>query len=113
MKDWTAKRDRYLSESVPNRLGELAANLARIASFCSNDLNRDAMASLIEESKFSIEWTAIDARVRWAAELVECQVQLARWKLGWSSICADEAKRKTVTEQAKSWSKRIVGISRL
>jgi hypothetical protein len=113
MKDWTAKRERYLRESVPNRLGELAANLARIASFCSNDLNQDAVASLIEESKFFSEWTAIDAGIDRAAELVECQVQLARWQLGWSSIWADEAKRNTIAERAKNWAERILEMSGL
>jgi hypothetical protein len=113
MKDWTAKRERYLREPVPNRLGELAANLARIASFCNNDLNCDAVASLIEESKFFIEWTAIAVQIDRAAELVELQVQLARWQLGWSSIWVDEAKRKSVAEQAKNWSERILKMSGL
>jgi hypothetical protein len=111
MKDWTVKRERYLRESIPNRLGELAANLSRIASFCSNDLNCDAVASLVEESKFFIEWTAIDTGIDQAAELVEVQVQLARWQLGWSSIWVNEAKRKTVAEQTKSWSEYILGMS--
>jgi hypothetical protein len=113
MKDWTAKRERYLRESVANRLGELAANLARIASFCSNDLNQDAVASLIEESKFFIEWIAIDAGIDQAAELVEYQVQLARWELGWPSIWVNGAKRKGVAEQAKNWSERILEMSGL
>ncbi len=63
MKDWTVKRERYLREDLPHRLGELAANLARIASFCGNDLNNEAVFSLIEESKFFIEWTAIAAGI--------------------------------------------------
>lgn len=113
MKDWTAKRERYLRESVPNRLGELAANLARITSFCGNDLNSDAVGSLIEESKFFIEWTAIDAGIDQAAELVELQVQLALWQLGWSSNWVNEAKRETVAEQAKTWSNRVLEMSGL
>jgi hypothetical protein len=113
MKDWTAKRECYLRETVSNRLGELAENLARIASFCGNDLNGEAVASLIEESKFFIEWTAIDAGIDQAAELVELQVQLARWQLGWSSIWVDEAKRESVAEQAKNWAERILGMSGL
>jgi hypothetical protein len=113
MKDWTTKRERYLREPVPNRLGDLAANLARIASFCNNDLNCDAVVSLIEESKFFIEWTAIAVQIGRAAELVELQVQLACWQLGWSSIWVDEARRKSVAEQAKNWSERILKMSGL
>jgi hypothetical protein len=113
MKDWTAKRERYLREAVPTRLGELAANLARIRSFSENDLNRDAVAHLIEESKFFIEWTAIDAGIDQAAELVELQVQLARWQLSWSTIWADNSQRTKVSEQAKVWSDRVLEMSGL
>ncbi|MBD2004509.1 MULTISPECIES: hypothetical protein [Cyanophyceae] len=113
MKDWTTKRERYLRESVPTRLGELAANLARIQSFSNNDLNRDAVAHLIEESKFFIEWTAIDAGIDIAAELVELQVQLARWQLNWSNIWADDVQRTKVAQQAKIWSDRVLEMSGL
>jgi hypothetical protein len=113
MKDWTTKKERYLRESVLTRLGEIAANLARIQSFSNNDLNRDAVAHLIEESKFFIEWTAIDAGIDQAAELVELQVQLARWQLNWSNIWADDAQRTKVAQQAKIWSDRVLGMSGL
>ncbi|MBD1900907.1 hypothetical protein NDI44_04180 [Trichocoleus sp. DQ-A3] len=113
MKDWTTKQERYLRESVPTRLGELAANLARIRSFSNNDLNRDAVAHLIEESKFFIEWTAIDAGIDIAAELVELQVQLARWQLGWANIWADDAQRTKVAQQAKVLSDRVLEMSGL
>lgn len=113
MKDWAAMREGYLRAAVSDRLGELAANLARIRSFSNNDLNGDAVAHLIEESKFFIEWTAMDAGIEQAAELVELQVQLARWQLNWSSIWADEAKRRKVAEQAKVWSDRVLEMSGL
>jgi hypothetical protein len=113
MKDWTAKREHYLRESVPTRLGELAANLARIRSFSNNDLNRDAVAHLIEESKFFIEWAAINAGIDTAAELVELQVQLARWQLRWSHIWADNSQRRKVAQQAKVWSERVLEMSGL
>jgi len=101
MKDWTAKRDRYLRELLPNRLGELAENLARIQSFSNNDLNQDAVASLIEESRFFIEWTAIDAGIDRAAELVGLQIQLAQWQLNWADIWGDRVQRERVAEIAK------------
>ena len=113
MKNWTAIQERSLRETVSNRLGELAANLARIKSFANNDLNRDAVASLIEESKFFIEWTAVDAGIDQAAELVELQIQLARWQLGWLNIWADNAQRMKVAEQAQVWSDRVLEMSGL
>ena len=103
----------HLRESVPTRLGELAASLARIRSFSNNDLNRNAVAHLIEESKFFVEWTAIDTAIDIAAELVELQVQLARWQLGWANIWADDSQRTKVADQAKVWSERVLEMSGL
>lgn len=79
MKDWTLIRERYLRDTLPIRLGGLAANLSRIKSFAAYDAGRDAVESLIDESKFFIEWTAAEADSSVAAELVELQVQLACW----------------------------------
>jgi hypothetical protein len=75
MKDWTPIRERYMRDSLPIRLGGLAANLSRIKSFVSREGNREAVESLIDESKYFIEWTAAEAEVSTAAELVELQVQ--------------------------------------
>lgn len=113
MKDWSTMRERYLREKLPNRLGELAANLARIKSFSSNIQNRDAVESLIEESKFLIEWTAMDAGVDIAAELVELQVQLARWQWRWASIWADASQRTNIAQLALIWSERVLEMSGL
>lgn len=70
MKDWTVIRERYLHDALPVRLGGLAANLSRIKSFASHDANREAVESIIDESKYFIEWTAAETDVETAAELV-------------------------------------------
>ena len=113
MKDWTAIRERYLRDNVPVRLGGLAANLSRIKSFSAHDASREVVESLIDESKFFIEWTAAEAQVGTAAELVELQVQLARWQHNWARIWADPGQRRTVIEQSASWSKRVLEMSGL
>ena len=79
-------RERYMRDGLPVRLGGLAANLSRIKSFASREGNREAVESLIDESKYFIEWTAAEAEVDTAAELVELQVQLARWQRNWARI---------------------------
>jgi len=113
MKDWAAIRERYLSDDLPIRLGGLAANLSRIKSFVSHDANREAVGSLIEESKFFIEWTAMAADIDVAAELVEWQIQLARWARKWSTIWDDPELRREVAEQSSTWSKRLLALSGL
>jgi len=113
MKDWAVIRERYLSDDLPIRLGGLAANLSRIKSFVSHDANREAVDSLIEESKFFIEWTATAADIDVAAELVEWQIQLARWQRNWSAIWDDPELRREVAEQSSTWSKRLLALSGL
>ncbi|MEQ9483733.1 hypothetical protein [Coleofasciculus sp. F4-SAH-05] len=113
MKDWNALQGRYLNDELPTRLGGLAANLARIKSLTKSGVNGNAVEYLIRESKFFIEWTAMDAGMDYAAELVELQVQLARWQFHWSKIWADEAKRINVAEQARVWTERVLEMSGL
>ena len=102
-----------MRDELPVRLGGLAANLSRIKSFSANEASRDTVASLIEESKMFIEWTATQAEMEVAAKLVELQVQLALWQLQWQTIWADSAKRIQVGEQSDRWSKQVLEMSGL
>jgi len=113
MKDCISIRDRYLRDNLPVRLGGLAANLSRIKSFSTHDASREVVESMIDESKFFIEWTAAEAEVTTAAELVELQVQLARWQRNWAAIWADPAQRSKVAEQSGTWSRRVLEMSGL
>ena len=113
MKDWTIIRQRYLRDSIPVRLGGLAANLLRIKSFAAQETGQDAVASLIEESKFFIEWTASDTQMDTAAQLVELQIQLARWQLNWSLIWTNPTRRQQLADQSQTWSERVLSLSGL
>jgi len=113
MRDWAALRERYLRDSLAVRLGGLAANLRRIRSFAGSDRNREATEGLIEESKLLIEWTASEATPEAAAELVELQIELARWQLQWNGIWSDPARRGQLAEQSHVWSDRVLGLSGL
>lgn len=113
MKDWSSIRERYLRDELPIRLGGLATNLARIKSFSNHMANRDLVESLLEESKFFIEWTASKAELSTAAELIELQIQLARWQRCWASIWLDFRQRMEVAEQSHIWSERVLEMSGL
>lgn len=113
MKDWAAIRDRYLRDEVHVRLGGLAANLARIKSFSDHPSHRDVVESLLEESKFFIEWTVPHAKLEVQTELVELQLQLARWQRRWENIWANPVQRAAVVKQAHEWSKRMLELSGL
>jgi len=113
MKDRENIRKRYLKDDVPTRLGGLAANLSRIQSFSRHDENQKAVDSLLDESMHFIEWTAAETAMDTAAELVELQIHLARWKHNWSRIWASASQRRLVAEQAVQWSRRVLELSGL
>ena len=73
-------RERYLRDPLPIRLGGLAADLARIASFAEDPLDQQAVVSLLEEGKYFVEWTAPSAPPDIQAVLAEVQVSLALWQ---------------------------------
>jgi len=111
--DFTAIQARYLRDAPPIRLGGIAANLARIASFSRNDANREIVEHMINESKLFIEWAAPETDVDTAAVLVELQLQLAQWQRGWAGIWEDTEKRRALIEQCRYWSKRVLDMSGL
>ncbi len=113
MKDWTAIKERFMNDPLPVRLGGLAANLSRIKSFSANENSRETVASLIDESKMFIEWTAAQAEINIAAVMVDVQVQLALWQIRWDRIWTDPAQRKQIAEQSGVWSKQILELSGL
>lgn len=76
-------RQRFLRDPLPIRLGGLAADLARIASFSENPLNCEAVASLLEEGKYFAEWIAPEAPLETQAVLADLQVALAVWEHRW------------------------------
>lgn len=113
MRDRAVIQERYLRDTLPVRLGGLAANLSRIKSFAAHEASRDAVESLIDESKYFIEWTAVGAEIEVSAELVELQVQLARWQCQWAQIWLDPVRRGQVAEESSVWSKRVLELSGL
>jgi hypothetical protein len=113
VKDTETIRERYLQDDVPTRLGGLEADLSRIKSFSSHDANLEAVESLLGESTYFIEWTAAETEIDTAAELVELQIQLARWKHNWPAIWASAIQRHQVAEQASQWSRRVLELSGL
>ncbi|MEA5620222.1 hypothetical protein VB711_20575 [Cronbergia sp. UHCC 0137] len=106
------KQARFQLNNIPNRLGHIAANLARIKSF-SQIAYKEAVKSVISETKLFIEWTAAEIEPVQAEELVNIQVQLAMWELTWNDIWADEKVRTEVAEQSGLWSERLLDMSGL
>jgi broad specificity phosphatase PhoE len=113
MKDQSTIKLRYLRDALPVRLGGLAANLARIKSFSDQSRHSEVVERLVEESKFFIEWTAVDAELSVQAELVELQRQLARWQHDWQIVWANPESRADMAERSLVWSQRVLEMSGL
>jgi len=106
-------RSRYLHDPIAVRLGGLAANLARVASFSKNEGNREAVRSTLQESKWFIEWTAGELKFQEAAELINLQMQLALWQLQSNNKWNDNSWRSELIDQSQQWSQRILQMSGL
>ena len=113
MNDRSRIRERYLRDSLPVRLGGLAANLASVRSFSDNPTHRDVVERLLEESTWFIEWAAPDAPIDVQVALVDCQRQLARWRRGWALVWDDPMQRAAIAERAGIWSLQFLTLSGL
>jgi hypothetical protein len=109
------RRERYLKQSIPIRLGGLSANLARIVSTATVPAIA-AVSSLIDESRAFIEWCAPDLlpdRVDDAASLVDIQRGLTHWYWNWDKVQHDLIKRQELAAQAQVWSDQVLAMSGL
>ena len=113
MKNLEAIRTRYLQQDKARRIGGLAANLARVASFSDKPDNFKAVETLIEESKFLIEWIVPDLSLELQVKLIELQIQLSLWHLKFQEICQNPESLKNLISQASFWSKELLKLSGL
>jgi len=108
-----ARKERYLRDPLPVRLGNLASNLARIRSIATQPDLGEAAKRVIRESKHFVEWAGRDAELQVQIELVELQRQLARWQFKWPEIWNDLERRSSVAAQAGAWAQKILERSGL
>lgn len=107
------RRERYLRDPLPIRLGGIAANLARVVSFAENPISHPAVTDLLYESKFFIEWAGPTAPLEVAAVLVELQIALAIWQSRWIKGYSDPTLRSALIEFAREWSNKLLEMSGL
>jgi hypothetical protein len=106
------KQARFQSDNTSIRLGHIASNLARIRTFC-NTAYPEAVESVTDETVCFIEWTAEEIEPEYAEELVNIQIQLARWKLTFDRLWSDDSERTNMSKQASAWSGRVLDMSGL
>lgn len=84
-----------------------------MASFSKHDGHQQAVNATIIESKWFIEWTAIDLEVEQAAELVKLQSKLSRWELQSSNAWNDKKWRQELIKEAQQWAEHLIIMSGL
>jgi hypothetical protein len=113
VKDLSAMRARYVRDPLPMRLGGLAADLARIASFSQNPANLAPVADLMREAAHFIEWCAPESDLESQVTLLELQRHLARWRVRLPQRFPDQAWRGQVIAETRQWSQRVLEMSGL
>jgi len=113
IKNLKERKERFMRDSEPIRLGGLAANLARIKSFSENDDNATVVFHLLEESKYYIEWAGHEMDVNSAVQLVDLQRKISGWQLRFDTVWADKTKRKMLAKASARWSSEILRSSGL
>jgi hypothetical protein len=107
MKNIDQIKERFLKEPFNMRLGHLASDLARIATFS----DENAIKDLIEESKFFIEWVAREASFDVKVLLAGMQSKLALCQRRILTQKANNSDLEDLKEAAKAWSEKLVEIS--
>ena len=101
-------KDRYQQDPLPVRLGNLASNLERIASVSKNPDNWKIVESIMEESKFFIEWNIEEANLNQLIFLAQIQRQLAFWQSICQQIFTNEIECSIIQDCTQRWSKELL-----
>lgn len=113
MKNRQKLHERFMRDPIPQRLGGLSATLGRIASSARESSDPAQVASLLDEAKHLIEWTAADTDPEIAAELVAMQRLIVLWQKAWAKAEASREQRILLAAQAKHWSDQALEFSGL
>ncbi len=113
MKDKEKRRERFMRDPLPRRLGGISATLGRISSSAREAQNPVIVLDLLDEARHLIEWTAAESEPEDAATLVNMQTLMAFWQKIWLDVSVNKTQRTLLSVQAKQWSDKALEISGL
>ena len=113
MKNKEKLYERFMRDPLPQRLGGLSATLGRISSSARQSTDVTQVASLLDEAKHLIEWTAADTDPEIASELVNMQRLIVLWQKAWTKMDITLEQRTLLATQAKQWSDQTLDFSGL
>jgi hypothetical protein len=107
------KKQRFLEDTTPVRLGRLAAHLSSVRLYAIFQGNRDTVESLLEETWRFAEWAASDAGPGLRNELNALQLTLDSWHAVISKTWSNQIRRMGMAREAGLWSRKIIEMSGL
>ncbi len=90
------------------RLGHLASDLARIASFTEMELDEGAIKRVMEEAEFFAEWTVREVEIEIQRLLAEIQGFLAQARLQWDTLSKNTEWKTEVAKQCRAWANTLL-----
>ncbi len=111
MKNLSIIKARFLKDPFKIKMGNLAADLARLSSFSENIKNKKTIESILEESKFFIEWLTPEAPLEIQTLLSQIQLKLALWHLSFLQKKETYIEIKELREKTKNWSMDLLKMS--
>lgn len=113
--NWNSLKAQYLQTDTSTQLGRLAENLSQIKVLAQTGTEEQLVQDLIRESQFFIEWLVthlnLETKIDLAAELVELQRQLSRWKLHGSVLWSSPGDRLQMARLSQEWSDQLLNLS--
>ncbi len=113
MIDEAALQTRYLRDSTPRRLGNLASSVKRLGRFISMLEFDKTVHDLAQECRLFAGWAAPEAEYETALALQELQTNLEHWQGSYSQRKDDEGWRTNITLACAQWSQRLLELSGL
>lgn len=105
MREIKRMRDRYLQDSAPVRMGNLASSLLRLSQWIKKRHGDEAIIDLMREIAWFMEWNGDLA----LAELPDMQREICRWRRIWPI----EKARSILTLRSLQMSGRMLELSEL
>lgn len=105
MRDLRRMHERYIRDSAPVRLGNLASSLLRLSKWVRVKQSDESVIDLMREIAWFMEWTGDLA----LAELADMQREICHWRRAWPI----EPARPILTLRALQMSNRVLELSGL
>ncbi len=102
-----ALEERFLKEDIKTRMGHLASDLVKAATFIEIGSSQQAKSVMIE-GKYFAEWSAAGLNVEDQGKMAEIQSYLALRELQWSKWYETPNALKSTVNDLRNWSQELL-----